>query len=30
MPKLHIAYTFLIVCEKNHQFLSSIKKMHTK
>jgi len=25
-----VAYLFLDVCEKIHQFLSSIKKMHTK
>jgi len=25
-----VAHTFLSVCEKNHQFLRSIKKMHTK
>jgi len=34
MPKLNtngiVAYTFLNVCDKIHQFLSSIKKMHTK
>ena len=25
-----VAYTFLNICEKIHQFLLSIKKMHTK
>ena len=25
-----VAYIFLDVCEKIHQFLPSIKKMHTK
>jgi len=25
-----VAYTFLNVCEKNQQFSSNIKKMHTK
>jgi len=30
--KIHVivACPFLNVCEKNHQFLSTIKKMHTK
>jgi len=33
MPKLNardVAYTFLNVCAKMHQFLSSIKKTHTE
>jgi len=33
MPKLNngiVAYSFINVCEKIHQFLSSIKNMHTK